>query len=121
MNPNDLDDLGLDTDRYPKPKRKKPAPPAELGKLHAILVEGLPDYLDENGGLNVRKVSAKIGISFQAMYKWFDREQISAKRIKAIVQLSENTQNRPKPKLVNGKKVSWQPLQHDDFWEFMAG
>lgn len=120
MTNTNLDDLGLDTDRYPKPKRRKPLLTKDLGKLHALLERGLPDFHDE-GSLDVRALSGKIGISYQAMYKWFEREQVGAKRIKRLVELSAATKNRPKPKIIDGKKSPWTPLQHDDFWEFHVG
>lgn len=114
-------DLGFDLDKYPKPKRRKAVQQKDLGKLHALLLRGLPDFVDEDGLLDVRKLSTKVGISYQAIYKWFEREQIGAKRINRIVELSQSTKKRPKPTVVNGKKVSWSPLQRDDFWEFHVG
>lgn len=120
MTNTNFDELGLDDNGYPKPKRRKSLMTKDLGKLHALLVKGLPDYV-QDGILDVTRLSEVVGISFQAIYKWFEREQIGAKRIKMIVELSVNTKNRPKPTIVEGKKVGWSPLQHDDFWEFHVG
>lgn len=110
MKNSNFDDLGLDLDSYPKPKRSKPPKTGDLGRLHALLKRGLPEYVHDDV-LDVRKLSSHVGVSYQAMYKWFEREQISSRRVGAIVHLSNKTKNRP---------LDFEPLVHDDFWEFMG-
>lgn len=75
--------------------------PRDLGPLHALLTRGLPDWMDAKGFLRTHALAAYLGISYQALYKIFDRNRISPKRVKALVLLSE------------GK------LTLDDFAEFM--
>jgi hypothetical protein len=96
----------------------------ELGKLHALLTNGLPEYVND-GVLDVRRLAEDIGdgISYQAIYSWFTRERISARRIMQICQMSRATEPRfqPKPYFVNGELTpEWRPLCRDDFWEFMG-
>lgn len=115
---DDIEMLGFDTDKYPKPKRRR-VERREHGRLHSLLKEGLPDFVEDDL-FDVRSLARKVGVSFQAMYKWFDNELIPAKRIEMMIYLSENTRKRPRPKLVDGKKVSWSPLRREDFWEFLS-
>jgi hypothetical protein len=83
---------------------------ANLGKLHDLLVKGLPDYKYE-GGFNAKGVAGDLGISPQAIYKWFERESISPNRIKQLVSLSEKTLNRGE---------NFVALKRDDFWPFIS-
>ena len=112
------DEFGLDTEHYPKKRRGKPARAKDLGPLHKLLTRGLPDFIDENGVLDVRKLAIPVGISFQALYKWFENNQVSAKRLETILHLSANTKKVPAPASNGG--VEWVPLVRDDFWEFLS-
>ena len=109
----------------PKPKERKIVRNGkQLGKLHALLTHGLPEFVND-GVLDVRRLADEIGdgISYQAIYGWFTRERISARRIIQICQMSRATEprNRPKQVFVNGELTpEWQPLCRDDFWEFMG-
>ena len=75
--------------------------PKDLGPLHALLLKGLPDWVDQNGLLRTYDLAKYLGISYQALYKIFDRNKIAPKRVKALVHLSEGA------------------LTLDDFAEFM--
>ncbi len=106
------DDFGLDDDRPSRKPRSKPKRRNEyLGKLHELLTKGLPDFVDDAGILDTKKVADLLGISFQALYKWFERDQIPAKRIAVIVTLSKKQKK---------KGESFSPLVRDDFWEFLS-
>lgn len=109
---NTIDDiLGAD-DGYPKPKRKK-APRTEfLSALHETLTTGLPDFVDEFGVLDTRRLAKKIGISFQAIYGWLNHNRISKKRVETIIHLSESTTKKPDEK--------WKPLTKEDLWDFLS-
>lgn len=94
-------------------------PTDTLGGLHELLIRGLPDFV-EDGVLNVKsKLAPRIGISYQAVYKWFDRDRISPKRVETLVYLSENSKKKPATMVVDGKKEPWAPLKKEDFWKFM--
>lgn len=78
-----------------------PKMPRNLGPLHALILKGLPDWVDEKGFLRTYDLATYLGISYQALYKIFERKKISPKRVKALVVLS------------SGK------MTLDDFAEFM--
>ena len=93
----------------------------EIGPLRKLLTRGLPEYCVD-GVLDVNRLSDTLGISYQAMYKWFDRDMISVKRITEICALSKATRevNRPAAMVVDDRLVSWSPLEPNDFWAFMG-
>lgn len=110
MAPNDLT---LDDDLDDKPARKsKPIPTRTeyLGDLHVMLTKGLPDLVDDQGVLNVKRLSERLGISFQAVYKFFKNDKIPAKRIPMIIALS-------KAQKTGGK--DFKPLVRDDLLRFL--
>ena len=78
-----------------------PKTPKDLGPLHALMLRGLPSWVDPNGFLRTYDLAKYLGISYQALYKIFDRNKIAPKRVKALVLLSEGA------------------LTLDDFAEFM--
>jgi hypothetical protein len=85
--------------------------PRDLGKLHALLKRGLPDYvmdnvLDVRGGL-----ADQFGVSYQAMYLWFKRDKIPAKRVDTAIRLSADTVMEP---------PGFKPLTRDDLWPFVG-
>jgi hypothetical protein len=93
------------------PYRKRTVRTTFLGPLHVLLTKGLPDLVDEGGVLDTRKLAVLVGISYQALYKWFERNQVPSKRIGILINLSK------KQKKV---KEGFSPLVRDDFWEFLA-
>lgn len=88
--------------------------PRDLGKLHALVSAGLPDFWNRDNLLDVRKLADEIDVSFQAIYSWFERESISAKRVDQVIYLSQKTSRANRP------KAPWKPLCRDDFWEFLG-
>lgn len=93
---------------YPAKKARKSK---HLGELNALLIRGLPDWVNDGGMLRTYDLAEAIGISYQAMYKIFSREKIPAKRIGALVKLSAETKNRPE---------DFQALTYEDFAEFLG-
>ena len=93
----------------------------EIGPLRKLLTRGLPEYCVD-GVLDVNRLSDTLGISYQAMYKWFDRDMISVKRITEICALSKATKpaNRPDMMVIDDEDVRWTPLEPNDFWAFMG-
>ncbi len=73
----------------------------DLGPLHALVARGLPDWIDSQGRLRTHDLAKYLGISYQALYKSFERKRIAPKRVKALILLSENK------------------LTYQDFLEFM--
>lgn len=120
------DDLNPTLSKYPAKKQKKRVVRKnanDLGKLHALLTRGLPEFV-QDGVLDVRKLATEIGdgISYQAIYAWFERERLSFRRVQQICQMSRATEPRfrPAPKFVDGNLVEWQPVVMEDFIEFMG-
>lgn len=111
MKINDFDDLGIDERPARGPRANTVVSSTDLGKLHKLLAKGLPDLVTEAGIFDVERLAKHFGISFQAVYKWFEREQIPAKRVMPVVLLSKNQKN------IGAK---FKPLVRDDFWEFMS-
>lgn len=90
-----------------------------LGPLHELLIRGLPDYV-ENGTLDVKgKLAPHFAISYQAIYKWFERGRVSARRMHDLINMSEASKNAPETMIVEGKEVPWAPLTMKDFAPFI--
>ena len=79
----------LSTNASPMETILNPKTPKDLGALHALIKGQLPDWVDETGFLRTYDLAAYLGISYQALYKIFDRNKIAPKRAKALVLLSE--------------------------------
>lgn len=122
----DLDDDHNPTlSKYPAKRqkaRKNRKNPNDLGKLHALLTRALPEFV-EDGVLDVRRLATQIGdgISYQAVYAWFERERLHYRRAQELCQMSRATEPRfrPAPKFVDGNLVEWQPATMEDFIEFL--
>lgn len=75
--------------------------PRNLGKIHALLVQRMPEWVDDQGFLRTYDLAAYLGISYQALYKIFERDRIAPKRAKALILLSRGN------------------IKYEDFVEFM--
>lgn len=94
-------------------------PPETLGPLHELLIRGLPDYVVA-GTLDVKgKLAPHFAISYQAVYKWFERNRVSARRMHDLIKMSEISSNQPKKMVVGGEEVPWAPLNIKDFEPFI--
>lgn len=62
----------------------------DLGPLHAMIRDALPDWVDARGSLRIPELAQYMGISYQALYKIFAKNKIAQKRIKALIVLSNN-------------------------------
>ena len=85
MNKTDEEILGIDTSNYPARGRRG----ENLGKLHSLLQKGFPDHRNADGTFAAKRLAKDLGVSYQAVYKWFERERIAPKRIVKIVELSK--------------------------------
>lgn len=90
---------------------KNPRKAKDLGKLNNLLIRGLPDWLDSEGVLRTYDLAEYLGVSYQAAYKWFDRDRIPPKRIPALLKLSAESKVRPE---------DFRPLTADDFMGFLG-
>lgn len=99
---NDL--LGAQT-----PIGKRARKVRDLGPLHALLIRGLPDWVEADGMLRTYDLSRHLGITYQALYKIFERDRIAPKRITAIIRLSEATKS----------SGEFTPLTYQDFLDFL--
>lgn len=103
--------VGTDPVEGCEPKPRRPRKARDLGPLNALLIRGLPDWVDEDGLLMSYEVASYLGISYQALYKIYKRERIPPKRINALINLSAQSKK-------GGK--DFVPLTHEDFAEFLG-
>lgn len=94
-----------------RPDTKQPRKVKDLGKLNNLLIRGLPDWLDDDGILRTYDLAKYLGVSYQAAYKWFDRNRIPPKRIPSLVKLSAESKARPE---------GFEPLNTEDFLGFLG-
>lgn len=106
----DNDDFGLDIEPTRDASTTGPRQQS-LGPLHDLLTRGLPDLVKENGILDTEALAHRMGISFQAVYKWYTRNQLPSKRLQRIIDISKSQTKKPK---------DFKVLKRDDFWEFIA-
>lgn len=83
---------------------------ANLGRLHNLLTNGLPDLVDADGRLNVQILADHLKISDKALYASFKRERVSSRQMNALVRLSKEMRPRK----------DFEPLTHSDLADFMA-
>lgn len=116
---DDRDLLGINDNKYPARRARKQK---DLGPLHDLLTRGLPEYVDEGGMLDVKRLAIDLSVSYQSVYHIFTRGSISKKRINQVLELSKRTKpaNRPETMVVSGREVLWSPLVLDDFWAFIG-
>lgn len=78
-----------------KTKIKKPAAvpersrPGSLGKLYDLLDAHFPAHRTRLGQLNIRVLSKELGLSTQAMYRWFSSDRLPARKLAVLIELSE--------------------------------
>lgn len=75
-----------------KPKRRRVG--RDLGPLHALIVSGLPDWIDEDNLLRTRDLAQHLGISYQALYVTFSRKRIGFKHVEELISLSKQSEKR---------------------------
>lgn len=107
MNIEEFENSVTDTESYPKkPRRVK-----DSSRLNALLIRGLPEWVNQDGVLETYRLAEYLNMSPQALYKQFRRERIAPRRIAALIKLSNDTD--PKPE-------EFKPLTSEDFMEFLA-
>lgn len=57
--------------------------------LYMLLYKGLPKFRSKKNAdrLDCRKLSKSLGISYQALYKWFARPAVPPKKLNALIAL----------------------------------
>lgn len=62
-------------------------------QLYKLLHEGLPEHRSHTneGVLDCRKLGDDLGISDKAIYRWFDRQSVPPKKVKALMALPGST------------------------------
>ena len=68
---------------------KKRSRPGSLGALFDVIDEAFPTYRTRLGQLDIRNLSIAIGISHQAMYRWFNNDRLPARNMKTLISLSK--------------------------------
>ncbi len=110
----DVEDLlGTVDDGRPDRGNRYEKARSSRGPLHDLLTEKLPDFRHETSGVCNLHMLAKVrGITFQAVYKWFGREnRIPYKQANWLIELSANQKERPE---------GFRPLTYDDLRPFIA-
>lgn len=82
----------------------------DLGPLHALLIRGLPDWVDETGLFLIYDLAKHLKMSAQGIYGWLDRGKVPPKRVFELVELSESSKNQGE---------DFKPLTHTDFAGFL--
>lgn len=81
--------LGVNDDGRPAPKRR-PKKRANLGPLHQLFTEKLPDLIDENGEVcDLHKLATELALTYQGVYKWTSQDRLPFKQVKRIIALSQ--------------------------------
>lgn len=74
--------------------------------LYKMLVERLPtEYLRPNGRLDMLKITQKVGYSQQSVYRWMLSKNFNRKGIKALVALSNDTDEVEKKGLIKAEDL----------------
>jgi len=58
----------------------------DLGRLHDLLLDVCPP--DEKGTKSIVVLAGKLGVSYQYIYRWIDLNQVPAKFVRQLVDLS---------------------------------
>lgn len=98
--------------------RLAPRKARDLGPLHALLVRGLPDWLDADGALRAYDLAKYLGISYQALYAQFARKRVGPKRVNALIDLSAKSK-RLNPESLDYDEA-FKALTYDDFASFFG-
>lgn len=67
---------------------KERSRPGSLGDLYDVLDDALPGYRTDLGHLSVRKLANALGVSTQAVYKWFNKEALPKDKVNPLIELS---------------------------------
>lgn len=89
--------LGFDHDTRPKPIRRAKTR-QNLGPLHELLTEKLPDLTGPGGVCDLHKLAKELSMTYQGVYKWMPpkrKNQLPFKQVKRIVALSERQKRAP--------------------------
>lgn len=79
----------------------KTQPQLHNSPLYKMLVEKLPsEFVRANGRLDMAKISKEVGYTQQTVWRWMNSKHFGKKGIKAIVSLSENTDDVEKKGLI---------------------
>lgn len=105
---NPSDEFGLDDEVYPaKPKKK-----AKKETLEEVLFRGLPHYRKEWKNeliLDCYKIAADLDVSYQAFYKWLERNKFPGKRANQVIELSQKHVAR-----------GFVALTKNELWDFIS-
>lgn len=119
---NDINAMLGSDDGRPVAKRR-PKKRANLGPLHQLLTEKLPDLIDENGEVcDLHRLAKELALTYQGVYKWTSQDRLPFKQVKRIISLSQR-QKRSKlhPSQVEFYADSpFEPATEADFLPYIA-
>jgi hypothetical protein len=64
-----------------------PAARQRFGRLYDLLLVKLPGFTSLGGHLDVRRLSADMGLSYEAIYKWLRADRLPARQVTRLVDL----------------------------------
>lgn len=99
-----------ETSPTPDSDAKTPRRVKDSSKLNALLIRGLPNWVNEAGVLDTYGLAEHLNMSAQALYKQFKNDRIAPRRISAIVALSAETKT---------DDPDFKPLTSEDLMAFL--
>lgn len=66
-----------------RPRKDRRAPTFHQGKLYALLMKKLPEYV-ERGRLDTARLAPKVGYARYTLYNWMGRDRLTPRAAKAI-------------------------------------
>ena len=117
----DIDDILGSDDGRPKTIRR-PKTRANLGKLHDLLTEKLPDLIGPGDVCDLHKLSKEMAMTYQGVYKWCSLERLPFKQVKRLVALSQRQKlnNLTEAQQDRYAKSPFEPATEADFHEFIS-
>lgn len=118
----DIDELiGTNDDGRPKAIRRAKTR-ANLGPLHDLLTEKLPDFIGAGDVCDLHKLAKELAMTYQGVYKWCSLGRLPFKQVKRLVALS---QRQKLGKLTAEQQTRYEakpfePATEADFHEFIA-
>ena len=100
-----------ETPPSPESEAKKPRRVKDSSELNALLIRGLPNWVNEAGVLDTYGLATHLNISPQALYKQFQKDRVAPRRISALVALSAETKT---------DDPDFKPLTSEDFLAFLG-
>lgn len=118
----EIDDiLGTSDNGRPLPIRR-PKTRANLGRLHDLLTDKLPDLIGAGDVCDLHKVAKEMAMTYQGVYKWCSQERLPFKQVKRLVALShrQKCNNLTEAQVQRYADKPFEPATEADFHQFIS-